>query len=68
MALDIFTINQTSDEIGKSRFWVWQAIKLKKFKAEKVGNVWTIPGEVIRQFKKSPFQITDKEKAKLNKE
>ncbi len=67
MAVDLFTIIGASQAIDRSPAWITNAIKLKKFKAEKLGKQWVIPGKEIRRFKKKPFEITRVELATLSK-
>lgn len=59
--MEVETIRSFADKIDRSPQFVRAAIRLKKIEAEKVGHMWIIPRQQIGLFKKSPFQITQKE-------
>ena len=59
--MDVYSIKTAADGIGRSVQFVRRAVELKKFKAEKIGNRWLIPGEEVRLFQANPFQISGKE-------
>lgn len=65
MKRKILTISEFSKEIGKTKQWVWQAIKLGKFKAEKIEVMWFLPESEAKRYKRKPFTLSFEDKAKL---
>ena len=62
MLEQVYTVNMAADYISRSRCFVRESIKLKKFKtARKIGERWLIEEEELKAFNKTPFQNSRKE-------
>ena len=47
--MDYYTVKQASDKLGVSTQRVYELIKLGKLQAEKIGAIWVIPIEAVKE-------------------
>ena len=59
--VDVYSLQEFADDIGKSKPWARNAVKLGLIKAIKVGGNYVIERSEGRRYKLAPFAISRRE-------
>lgn len=55
--MNLLTITQIAQLMGKSRQWVWFLIRTKQLKAEKIGNQYVVAADELDKLINQSTQI-----------